>query len=300
MVPHDSPPVLDPGSPFFPLQENEVSPSGTAVATPRADSPPTLASSFTSLKLDSATSLSPSPELHRVLREIPRIGHPDDRTVIIDSFPYLEIEGDLDGAYLYDNPEYPDTKLRPIAHSMITELTEADHPDPQATPTQSRRTRKGQTNVIRGLAQGSLSFIPTHGSDRYEGKLWKIFKGKLVHKSASSDLAEYQEIPVVLKITWPRWKFPQVKPLHDDMFEGHGNHTSETAWTEALHEDLTLRRLSHLQGDIIPNYYGLYSWSEDKIDLTRTMPPDVVVMIMEDAGEQALLRYGWGFGSGEP
>ncbi|WVF65468.1 hypothetical protein IAT40_000196 [Kwoniella sp. CBS 6097] len=279
MPPQYSPPSSDDDSPANIAQHTQVSPTGTVVATPRSDSPAiTLASSFTSVKLDKGADFSADASHTRPT--IPKVGQSDHAPYRVDGFTHLEIEGDLNGQFTRRksfDPLYkaaPDVKLRPISLSML-KIRE----DPHATPRKPGHFKKSDYRFADPFANGSIRFT-LEDPKFHQGALWKVFKGELSFTPTMPG-REYQKVPVVLKLMWLS-RFRDAMPRDEMFFEEH--HTCDTAWTESLNEDDTLRRLSSFQGGIVPNYYGLYTWTVNTREISRSTPPEVLVMVMEDVG----------------
>ncbi|WVF65463.1 hypothetical protein IAT40_000191 [Kwoniella sp. CBS 6097] len=254
--------------------------TGTVVATPRSDAPAaTLASSFTSVKLDKAADIPTDSPL--ISQAIPRVGqsdHPPDR---IDGFSHLQLDGPS-SRQLYTERQLLDrgadvnVKLDPISLSILSRQE-----DPQATPNEPGH---GRPRFVDPTAIGSIHFR-LDSSDCYDGHLWTIYRGKLAFNPITAG-PSYQEIPVVLKLK--------------DFTIDAGMSSPEALgkqWADALHKDKVLHSLYQLQGGAVPNYYGLYSYSLFRGQPTIKSPPEVLVMIMEDIGEQKYPRKHWQWGS---
>ncbi|WVQ93167.1 hypothetical protein IAU59_000231 [Kwoniella sp. CBS 9459] len=206
-----------------------------------------------------------------IKRPFPRIGPVDSAALnSMLTFEHLEIEGDL------HNNLFPKEKIWNKDRNLYLSL----QPE-QDQLSQSRRQRFRAP--IHGGEAERLDILPLRfGGAVHHRALWKIFRGKLTFKS-STDGLEYGTLPVVAKYMRPR-NFPEVRQPDNWLFEEHGHHTRATAWSEALNEDAILRGLIQLQGTIVPNYYGLYGLSRSQKPAGAA--PDIVVMIMEDVGEQ--------------
>ncbi|OCF35641.1 hypothetical protein I316_02696 [Kwoniella heveanensis BCC8398] len=278
MAPPGPPPIFDPNSPFSMARQTQPSPTETVVATPRSVSPAaTLTSSFPILKLedDAAFPVDICPLPHC----LPRIGQSDDPPNTIDAFTHLEIDGDLDGQ-LYSEDQLSEmgadakAKFHPVSLSILSKRE-----DPQVTP---RKSGHDQPKIPEPTANGYIRFR-LESTCFYHGHMWRMFRGKLSFKLTTGEPVS-EEVPVVLKLRWFDHEDDMLPPnLLNDL------------WANALHEDKILRSLHNLQGDAVPNYYGMYSYSLYRGNPTTGDPPEVLVMVMEDVGEQEYPQKHWQF-----
>ncbi|OCF42943.1 hypothetical protein I317_03164 [Kwoniella heveanensis CBS 569] len=282
MAPPGPPPIFDPNSPFSMARQTQPSPTETVVATPRSVSPAaTLASSFPSLKLDKAA--DSSADVLPACQEIPRVGQSDDAPHRIDGFTYLTIGGDVfrSGEKLTSvYKEKTDAKLRPISSSMLE-----NRDDLNVTPRKAGHDQRSQFRFADSSANGSIHFEPDNLRD-YSGSLWRIHTGKLSFIPSTID-RQYRKTPAILKLVWLS-RFRDAPPRDWTFLEEH--HTCDTARNEALNEDRTLRGLFDFQGGIVPSYYGLYTWSKANREPSKSNPPQVLAMVMEDVGPYPLER----------
>nr|XP_019001492.1 uncharacterized protein I203_05695 [Kwoniella mangroviensis CBS 8507]OCF64953.1 hypothetical protein I203_05695 [Kwoniella mangroviensis CBS 8507] len=112
------------------------------------------------------------------------------------------------------------------------------------------------------------------------GQLWDVYRGDLI---GCDGISKPQHL--ILKLMRPN-AFPDEYPSDPDdpRSEEEGYHIKDSAIAAAFREDWIYRtRLVQLQGTIVPEYHGLFTWYDPLEDKPEW--PYVFAMIMEDAGD---------------